>query len=303
MKTPVAFLVFNRPDCTRQTFAAIRNARPERLLIVADGPRPERPGEAELCAEVRAIVTDGVDWPCQVETDWSQTNAGCRARISSGLGWVFSMVEEAIILEDDCVPHSTFFPFCEELLARYRDDPRVMMIAGANFDPRESQSSYSYRFSRICHVWGWASWRRAWQFYDPDIRLWPEFRDNHRLDDIFRDPAVISHWAANLEGVYNRSLDTWDYQLSLASFARNAVNVVANTNLVTNIGFAPSATHTTSLDDPRRNIPAEEMKRPMRHPPFVLANTASDERVLGPRAASWRNRLRKLKGKLFVAKG
>ena len=126
--TPVAFLIFNRPETTARVFEAIRRVRPPKLLVVADGPRSDREGENEKCRAARSVI-ERVDWPCEVITNYADTNLGCRTRISSGLDWVFANVDEAIILEDDCLPDPSFFPFCEELLARYRDDDRIMIIA------------------------------------------------------------------------------------------------------------------------------------------------------------------------------
>ena len=161
LQVPVAFIIFNRPDTTSRVFAEIARARPSKLIVVADGPRAEFPGEAELCARARAVI-DAVDWKCEVVTDFSDRNLGCRARVSSGLDFVFSQVEEAIILEDDCLPHSSFFPFCESLLQKYRDEDRVMAISGDNFHRGCRYTDFSYFFSRFVHIWGWASWRRAW---------------------------------------------------------------------------------------------------------------------------------------------
>ena len=119
LNTPVAFLIFNRPHTTQRVFAEIAKARPPKLLVVADGPRNDRPGEAELCAQTRAII-DQVDWDCEVLTHYADKNMGCKKRIASGIDWVFTQVEEAIILEDDCLPEASFFQFCEENLAPAR---------------------------------------------------------------------------------------------------------------------------------------------------------------------------------------
>src|SRR5665648_587346 len=164
LKTPVAFIIFNRPETTRRVFAEIAKARPTKLLVIADGPRATHPDDAEKCAVVRAII-DGVDWDCEVLKNYSDVNLGCKRRVSSGLDWVFDTVEEAIILEDDCLPHPTFFRFCEEMLAKYRDDKRIAMISGDNFQFGKKRTEYSYYFSRYTHIWGWASWRRAWDNY------------------------------------------------------------------------------------------------------------------------------------------
>lgn len=156
LKTPVAFLIFNRPDTTRRVFAEIAKARPPKLLVVADGPRADHPDDVEKCAAVRAII-DGIDWDCKVLTNYSDINLGCKRRVSSGLDWVFDTVEEAIILEDDCLPHPAFFRFCEEMLNKYRDDKRIAMISGDNFQFGRKRTEYSYYFSRYPHIWGWAS--------------------------------------------------------------------------------------------------------------------------------------------------
>ena len=131
MRTPVAFLIFNRPDATRRVFESIRDAKPPLLLVVADGPRPDRPDDSRACAEARSLI-DRVDWNCEVRTNYSDVNLGCGKRVSSGIDWVFQQVEEAIILEDDCVPDPTFFRFCEELLEKYRHDERISEIGGVN---------------------------------------------------------------------------------------------------------------------------------------------------------------------------
>ncbi len=165
MRSPVLFLVFNRPDSTRKVFDAIRSARPPKLYITADGPRPDRPAEAKLCSEVRAIAS-AVDWPCEVKTLFRESNLGCKAGVSSGITWFFSHEDEGIILEDDVLPVPTFFNFCDEMLERYRDDARVSMISGCNLISNHFSPKQSYFFSRYNLIWGWATWRRAWQHYD-----------------------------------------------------------------------------------------------------------------------------------------
>ena len=166
LKTPVVFLIFRRPDLTARVFEAIRQAQPAKLLIVADGDRNEE--EAILCQQARA-VTEQIDWDCEVLTNFSDTNLGCKRRVSSGLDWAFSQVEEAIILEDDCLPHPDFFHFCSELLTHYKDDTRIWNICGHNFQDAQWRGDGSYYFSRYADPWGWATWQRAWKHYDKDL--------------------------------------------------------------------------------------------------------------------------------------
>ena len=275
LSIPVAFIIFNRPDTTERVFAEIARARPPKLLVIADGPRANRADEAEKCAAARAIV-ERVDWDCQVLTHYADVNLGCKQRVSSGLNWVFQTVEEAIVLEDDCLPHPTFFRFCEELLERYRDDERVMMVSGANFQFGRKRTEYSYYFSRYTHPGGWASWRRAWQYYDVQVKAWPLIRDNHWLEDILRDRYAAKYWATRFEQCYNGLIDTWDFQWMFTCWIQSGLCILPNVNLVSNIGFRADATHTARK---RRfaDMPVEAVRFPLYHPPFVLRDARSDD--------------------------
>lgn len=275
MRTPVALFIFNRPEATARVFAEVARARPPRLLVVADGPRAERPGEAERCAAARAVV-ERVDWDCELLTNYSEVNLGCRRRVAGGLDWVFATVEEAIVLEDDCLPHPTFFRYCEELLEMYRDDERVMLVSGDNFLLGERGTPYSYYFSRYAHVWGWASWRRAWRHYDVEMKLWPELRGTDWLLDVHGDATAARYWAEVLEDVYAGRIDTWDYQWFFACWASNGLCVTPSVNLVSNIGFGAGATHTTNLS-PVAELPAAALEFPLRHPPHFVRDWEADK--------------------------
>lgn len=181
---PIIFMIFNRPDTTKQAFETIRAAKPKKLLVVADGPRPGKPGEADKCAATRAIIEE-VDWDCEVHRNFSDMNLGCRQRVASGITWAFSLVDKAIILEDDCLPSQSFFRYCAELLDRYEHDDRVMMVSGNNHLFGHTDVAESYYFSRYPHCWGWATWRRAWMKYDLNMSQWPELRDRKLFDQYF----------------------------------------------------------------------------------------------------------------------
>lgn len=235
MKTPVAFMVFNRPDTTAQVFAAIRQARPEILLVVADGPRSDRPSDVKLCAEARAVI-ENIDWPCTVHKNYSDVNLGCKGRVSSGLDWVFTEVEEAIILEDDCLPHPDFFPFCEKLLEQYRHDERVTMIGGTNYLVDRLQVPESYVFSRYFPVWGWASWRRAWHQYDLSMHNWPRFRKEGQLRSFYADGYMRRFLTSSFNDTYSGRINTWDIQWFFACLANNGLSIVPSLNMISNIG-------------------------------------------------------------------
>ncbi len=273
--SPIIFLIFNRPETTAQVFAAIRAARPPKLLVVADGPRPDRAGERELCARTRAII-DGVDWPCQVLLNFAGANMGCGKRVSSGLDWAFGQVGEAVILEDDCLPDPSFFPYCAELLERYRSDERIMMISGDNFQNGVSRSSDSYYFSRLPHCWGWATWHRAWRHYDFTMADWPQRGGARWLKSIARNPVLERYWAQCFDDVRSGKIDTWDYQWMYCMFANRGFSIVPNVNLVTNLGFGNSATHTEKFDH-RHVVASRAMEFPLGHPAAVRPCEKADE--------------------------
>lgn len=274
MRVPVAFIVFNRPDTTERVFAEIAKAKPPKLLIIADGPRTEKTGDAENCAAVRAIV-ERVDWKCEVFKNYSEINLGCKRRVSTGIGWLFEQVEEAIILEDDCLPDLTFFPFCEGLLEKFRNDERVMHISGCNSRSSRRWTSHSYRFSQYTNIWGWASWRRAWLHYDAEMRSWPALRETNWLDQKLRDPAVTEYRRKTFDQVYTNEVDTWDAQWFFTCLARNGLAVTPNVNLISNIGFGEDATHTKRVDH-LSNLQARRMTFPLRHPSVVKVDHVAD---------------------------
>lgn len=276
LTTPVAFIVFNRPDTTAKVFNEIAKARPTKLLVVADGPRANRAGEAERVAATRAIV-EKVDWPCEVLCNFSDINLGCKARVASGLDWVFEQVPEAIILEDDCLPDPSFFRFCQELLAHYRQDKRVGMISGDNFQFERWQSSDSYYFSKYMHIWGWATWRDRWQeTYDVNMTSWPTVRDEGRLKALLDNRQEAKFWTTIFNKVYSGKIDTWDYQWAYANWVHNCVAILPTVNLISNVGFGADATHTVHASD-LANLSTSSLRFPLQHPSELIKNKMADE--------------------------
>ncbi len=299
LATPVVLLVFNRPDPTARVFARIREARPARLFVVADGPRPDRPDDEARCREVRALIDAGVDWPCEVVRDYASANLGCGRRIAGGLTRVFEQVEEAIILEDDCLPDPTFFRYCAELLARYRYEPRVALISGSHHQLRNSPDATDYYFCRYGNIWGWATWRRAWQGFDSFMQDWPVWRDSGALERLFPDPAVRAFWRRVWDETAAGQHDTWDYQWTFAYMRRGQLGILPRVALIRNIGFGLDATHTAGEggDYP----PSAPVSFPLRHPsaiePDLEAETRASRRFftppsLGQRLRAKINRLR-----------
>ena len=274
LNTPVAFIIFNRPDTTARVFAEISKARPPKLLVVGDGPRAHKAGEADRVAATRAII-EQVDWPCEILTNFSEINLGCKKRVSSGIDWIFKQVDEAIILEDDCLPDPSFFRFCQEMLERYRSDARVGMISGDNFQIGRAPGKDSYYFSKYTHIWGWASWRDRWQDYDVNMSVWPQVRDQGRLEDLVLEKSEAPYWQSIFEHVYRGEIDTWDYQWCFANLAMGRVNIIPSVNLISNIGFGAQATHTTA-PSPLANLPTLPMSFPLIHPEIRTRNRGAD---------------------------
>jgi hypothetical protein len=268
LRTPVALFIFNRPRHTARVLEAIGAAKPPRLFVIGDGPRAEHPEDERLVSETRAAI-DRVDWPCEVRTCYSDVNLNCHKRIASGLDWVFANVPEAIVLEDDCLPDQTFFPYCEQLLERYRDDERVHMISGSN--PIGACGEYSYHFSRCYAVWGWASWARAWKHYDAEMRAWPRLRKTRWLEDHLGDRG-----AATLARFWFDQLQQWDFQWMFSGWLTNAVTATPSVNLVTNIGFGQGATHLSDANHPFADVTTQPIDFPLTHPPRVEPLESAD---------------------------
>ncbi|HAS85074.1 MAG TPA: nucleotide-diphospho-sugar transferase [Candidatus Yonathbacteria bacterium] len=273
-QTPVLFIVFNRPDVAKQVFEAIRAIKPAKLYIAADGPRVHREGEAKLCEETRK-VTENIDWPCEVYRKYSDQNLGCKKGVSSAITWFFDNVEEGVILEDDCLPDPSFFSFCEELLSKYRNTEKVKMISGDNFQFGKMYGDVSYYFSNFPHIWGWATWRRAWQEYDIEMKSYPDFKKNNRIAQIFKDKKMQKYWLNLFDKLYANKIDTWDGQLVYSIYDNNGITILPNVNLVSNIGFGGNATH-TKTDDIFSKMPTGTISKII-HPDSIMVNKEADK--------------------------
>lgn len=293
--TPVGFLIFNRPDLTEVVFREISKIKPQKLFLIADGPR--NPDEKEKCDRTRAIVQK-IDWDCDVLTNFSDVNLGCGRRESSGFDWVFSHVEEAIFLEDDVCPSPSFFGLCQTLLEHYRDDKRIMHISGDS-SVNKNINNDSYYFSKYPHSWGWASWRRAWQHYDYKMASWPTFKASGLLNSICDRPEEQKHWIGIFDQMHADAqvLDTWDYQWLYACWSQGGLSITPNQNLMSNLGFNRQDAAHTVKDDPRSKVPTSDIWD-IKHPQFILRNKDADNNTYNN---IWHNSLfRKLQRRAFL---
>lgn len=278
MTPPILFLIFNRPSATREVFNQIRKAAPTQLFIASDGPRDQISGEKEKCEEARNIVAD-INWNCEVKTLYRDKNLGCGLAVSSAISWFFEEVTEGIILEDDCFPDLSFFPFCKELLIKYRTTESVKLISGNNFQGGVRRGSGSYYFSHYPEIWGWASWRRVWRDYDYQITdLEKTFKKDH-----YSTAREQAYWFEKFQLTEQGRTDTWDYQLTYSILKNNGLAISPQVNLVKNIGLANGATH-LALKDSYKNLKLHSMSFPLLHPEIIVdehADQYSFSRIYG----------------------
>jgi len=277
--SPVLFLIYRRPEHTARVLAALREVRPKCVLIAADGAKIGDDEGQSLVAKTRAVVDAGIDWPCEVKSRYLAAHAGCRVAVSGAIDWAFGEVERLIILEDDCLPGPDFFRFCDLMLEKYAGDPRVMQVCGTHCHDWES-SGEAYFFSRFGPIWGWATWRRAWQAYDVGMSSWSEIRASGKWKEFCPEPFE-SAWRRRLfDAVAWGGLDTWDYQWAYAKLLAGGLNVIPRENLISNIGFGREATHTLNANDPRADLPLGGLGWPLISPGEVATCKAADRRYL-----------------------
>ena len=274
-KTPILFIVFNKPWTTQRVFGQIKKIQPRQLFIACDAPRENNLQDKEEVSKVKSIVS-AIDWPCEIRTLFHAKNLGCALAVSTAIGWFFSQVEEGIILEDDCLPDLSFFQFCEELLEKYRDDGRVMTISGNNFQSGRNKTPHSYYFSRFPSIWGWASWRRAWKFFDLGFTAWPRIKKDKLLYNILPRNEIF-YWEKKFDDMFSNK-NNWDFQWALSCWIQNSLSIAPAVNLVTNIGFGKNATHSLEFD-PWLSIPESAIAFPLQHPFFIVPHKGADERM------------------------
>jgi hypothetical protein len=268
MNTPLLLIIFNRPKQTQALVDAFRRVKPSRIYVAADGPRSDRPDEDAKCAATRAVI-DSIDWPCELFKNYAQGNMGCGPRPASAISWVFEHEERAIILEDDCIPDPSFFPFCEELLERYKDDQRIMQICGTNHVDEHLEIEDSYLFSNYPLCWGWATWKRAWDLFDYEMTTWPEYQNRKMLQNIVQSPKEIEYWDKNFANVFAGDHSVWDVRWLFSIWSNHGLSVIPKSNLVSNVGFGKEASHTYNQDDKCNNRATKPVQFPLTHPPIM----------------------------------
>jgi len=265
---PVLMLLFNRPDLTEGLIGQLRLARPDKLYIATDGPRAQVDGERERVSAVRKLV-ERIDWPCEKKWLIREENLGCGVAVSSALDWFFGEVDEGIILEDDCHPDPTFFEFASEMLQRYRNDEKVFSICGSRFFPPSLNCIEPYYFSKYPSIWGWATWRRAWEHYDFSMQVLSAEEWTVIVEEACEDPLERAYWMYFLDILLRGDADTWDFQFVFTQWRKRGLTVTPGVNLVKNEGFRPDATH-TKIAMPMAQRPAGSLPGPYQEQPPVI---------------------------------
>lgn len=289
---PILVIAFNRPDHLRTLISRLREIKPGRLFVAIDGPRAGVLGDSDRVQQCRDLVTT-VDWRCEIRTLFQESNLGCGHGVSTAISWFFEYVEAGIILEDDIIPTTAFFPYCSDLLERYRDDTRVFAVSGCNFVPPQAQTypDFPYRFSQVPHIWGWATWRRSWDKHQLNIAGW-----QRKLPPTVlwrrsgRSLSGAVYWASTFELLARKKVDTWDGQLVLASMIADQWTATSNVNLIENIGFGEYATHT--VENREELQPVGHISFPMKEVPVRLDTKADAWTRQHHFRANWRGILR-----------
>ena len=275
-ETPILFLVFNRPDTTQQVFNKIKEIKPRYLFVAADGPRSGKPGEDEKCLETRNIIKQ-IDWDCELKTLFRENNLGCGVAVSDAITWFFNNVEEGIILEDDCLPSQSFFEFCQIMLKYYRQDNRIWHIAGYNSQDGKMRGDADYFFSQETPIWGWATWRRVWEHYKLNLDTLKDLEKSNLKSHIKKSFQHSITAMFDFRKVFDGKINTWDYQYSFYQLVNNGLSIIPNINLVKNIGFNISATHTSMRKASIANNQALEHDfEKIKHPLFIIPDKYAD---------------------------
>ncbi len=278
MELNVLFIIFNKINETKEVFNQIKKQKPKRFFIAADGPRVYKEDEAEKCTYIRQWVLDNIDWECEVKTLFRNENVGCGRGPSEAISWFFEHVPEGIILEDDCLPNETFFKFCAELLEKYRDNPKISIISGNNFQkvqPMAMEESYYYSVFPSSN--GWATWKRTWDGFDYRISSWPQV-DRIKLSKfLFKDKRYAQFWIDYFDGMtLSMPEDMWDVQFHYHCMVRQQLAIIPKANLVSNIGYGPDATHSKDPTSYFANVPTHLIPFPLRHPAAFTRNYQAD---------------------------
>lgn len=279
VKNAVLLIGFNRPENMKKMLEVVEKVKPNRLYVALDGPRKGKEEDIINCNKVKEIFKE-ISWECDLRMDVSEINLGCSKRPHSAISWALSSEEQIIILEDDCIPEIAFFKYCDELLEKYKQDSRIMLVCGTNsFGTWETE--YSYLFSRQTRIWGWATWKRAWDKFDVNIEMWKDSEVKKLLSQYYTAKEYKEEIQSYNELLGAENVTTaWDYQWGFNVLVNNGLAIIPKYNLIKNIGFGEDATHTTYKYSELAYMTTHDISFPMKHPPFLIPNYEYDKKFL-----------------------
>lgn len=286
LKTPILFIIFNRPETTKLVFEIIREARPTKLYVASDGPRSKNSNDLPLIEQSRQIVT-AVDWKCDVKTLFQKENLGCGLGPRTAFQWFFEHEKLGIILEDDGLPNLDFFNFCEEMLDRYANNKKIINVIGSNLG-YNAYNKASYFFSRYINTVGWATWKDRMLEIDFSISDWQKSKFK-RLKAIRLLQRNIFDWDIMFfkkwyyiwnKTIADKNVTWWDYQLIYNQLMNRQYTIVPSKNLIKNIGYNTQGTHTLNESHPLSNLELKTLKFPLNHPKKIKSNKHFEENYL-----------------------
>lgn len=275
LDTPVLLITYKRLGTTKQVFEAIRQAKPPRLYIASNIGKDEQ--AIQQVKKVREFLEENIDWDCKVYKLYRDQHLSAKDSISGAIDWFFQNEKMGIILEDDCLPSQSFFWFCEGLLKKYADDMRVWHIGGSSTLSENILLNHdSYYFSNYNHIWGWAGWSNRWKMYDVNVSLFKEFSKNGFIENVTKDKLLQKFWIDNFNSVYEKRIDTWDYQWYFTTWSNGGISIIPTVNLISNLGFGADATHTSDSSDKLSNMEKGEINLNLIHPNIMMPNIIYD---------------------------
>lgn len=285
----ILLIFFARPNTLEEVFKAVKKAKPTKLFLACDGPRVGNKTDVEMIKKCKEIV-EQVDWECEVHTKYSEENLGCGVGPSSAITWAFSFVDKLVILEDDCVPDESFFPFMKEMLDKYADDERIGLISGFNHFKDWDCNGNSYFFTKCGATLGWGTWKRVWNQYDyyVDKINDPYIYNLLKKELIDKKSGKIrcTSWKKASIETKEKKVNYWDIQFGFLKYSQSYLCIVPKSNMIYNIGCGPGSTHTETMQSTKWKpgqilfMPTAKMEFPLKHPDLIICDRRYDEKAL-----------------------
>jgi hypothetical protein len=240
---PVLILGFNRPDRMRGVIDSLRPLSPPLVLVSLDGPRTGHPTDTARVHQCKA-ETARIDWTPDVRTRFRETNAGLEIAVPAAVSWALEEHDSVIVIEDDVIVGPNFLEFATTCLDAFHDRDDIWHVSGYNVVPVDhlTRPTAAARLSVFPESFAWATWRRAWQRYDPDL-TWASQAPIGELREIVGSTAAAMRWKEIFGDARQRRISTWAYRWIGSIWSERGLCVSPNRNLITYAGY-DEGTHT-----------------------------------------------------------